>query len=333
MRKKGLRAVRDAHEAAPSVAKTQRASRKRRAGQRPAASKTHPSGPTKRTGVAKEAGRVKSAKRKRPRATAKKAKRNARSETAGSDAIRNKMLPAIAAAAGIGDARRLKRYIKGALTSGVPLRDIEEVIIQCYLFAGFPSALEGFMVLREVCDTPVKGRVKAARTSPELFKKRGEALCRTVYGAKYGPLRESAMELHPDLWNWMILEGYGKVLSRPPLPPAQRELCIIACLVVTGWNRQLRSHVHGALNVGCTPESIIEAVRTAGYVAGRWPLQWGLSLAREEIAKAAPTASWDRGRPAPRSGRRPSRRARTFKAETKRKASRGRGKTASRKRG
>jgi 4-carboxymuconolactone decarboxylase len=201
--------------------------------------------------------------------------------------VQETLLPAIAAATGVGDATLLKTFIEDALSHSVPLENIEEAILQCYLFAGFPAALEGFVALREVCDTPAKGRIKAVKPTPELFIKRGEKLCRKIYGTKYSPLKRRSLELHPDLWNWMILEGYGKVLSRPPLTPATRELCIVACLVVTGWTRQLRSHIHGALNVGCTPESVVSAVRTAGYVAGPWPLQWGLGIAREEIEKAS----------------------------------------------
>jgi 4-carboxymuconolactone decarboxylase len=203
------------------------------------------------------------------------------------DVIQEHMLPAIAAATGVGDVALLKVFLQDALSSGIPLENLEEVILQCYLFAGFPAALEGFMVLREVCDTPVKGRIKAAKPSFDLFISRGEELCKRVYGPKYKPLKQRSLDLHPDLWHWMILEGYGKVLSRPPLTPAQRELCIVSCLVVTRWTRQLRSHIHGALNVGCSPESVIGAVTTAGYVAGPWPLEWGLGIAREEIAKAA----------------------------------------------
>ena len=250
------------------------------------------------------------------------------------DDIRDKLLPAVAAAVSVGDARRLKRYLTGALAACVPLRDLEEVILQCYLFAGFPAALEGFMALREVCDMPAKGRVRTARISPDLFIKRGEKLCRKIYGAKYAPLRQRSLELHPDLWNWMILEGYGKVLSRPPLTPEQRELCIIGCLVATGWNRQLRSHVHGALNVGCTPKSIIEAVRAAGYVAGRWPLRWGLGLAREEIAKAAAASTGSRRREeaAPTPETRSPRKTKSSEAKKTRKLPKAGRRTASRKR-
>jgi 4-carboxymuconolactone decarboxylase len=48
----------------------------------------------------------------------------------------------------------------------------------------------------------------------------------------------------------MIVEGYGKVLSRPGLDLGRRELCIVAACVASGQERQLHSHLHGALNVG-----------------------------------------------------------------------------------
>jgi 4-carboxymuconolactone decarboxylase len=201
--------------------------------------------------------------------------------------LNQKHLPAISAATAAGDGHRLKRYIKQALAAGVPMAHIEEVILQCYLFAGFPAALEGLVVLRETTGGFGKRRPKVPRTSTKTIIERGLKLCRRVYGDKYEPLRKRSAELHPEMWHWMIREGYGKVLSRPPLGPAIRELCIIATLVVTGWTRQLRSHIHGALNVGCTERSVLDAVRTAGRVAGPWARKWALDLAKEEIAGAS----------------------------------------------
>src|SRR5947199_4149212 len=66
----------------------------------------------------------------------------------------------------------------------------------------------------------------------------------------YSRLRYNIRALHPLLDHWMISEGYGKVLSRPGLDLARRELCIVAACASTGQDRQLHSHLHGALNVG-----------------------------------------------------------------------------------
>jgi len=58
----------------------------------------------------------------------------------------------------------------------------------------------------------------------------------------------------------MIVEGYGKVLSRPGLDLARRELCIVAACMASKQDRQLHSHLHGALNVGVAAQVVTEAL-------------------------------------------------------------------------
>jgi 4-carboxymuconolactone decarboxylase len=66
----------------------------------------------------------------------------------------------------------------------------------------------------------------------------------------------------------MIVEGYGKVLSRPGLDLARRELCIVAACAASEQDRQLHSHLHGALNVGVAPNVVTEALDAlAGVVS------------------------------------------------------------------
>ena len=73
-----------------------------------------------------------------------------------------------------------------------------------------------------------------------------------MYGEMYEKLRVNIAELHPALDAWMVVEGYGKVLSRPALDLVRRELCIVAVCAVAKQDRQLQSHLHGALNVGAS---------------------------------------------------------------------------------
>jgi 4-carboxymuconolactone decarboxylase len=88
----------------------------------------------------------------------------------------------------------------------------------------------------------------------------GEASCRAVYGAMYDRLRENIRALHPLLDEWMVVEGYGKVLSRPGLDLGRRELCIVAACAAVGQERQLHSHLHGAVNVGVPPGVVDAAI-------------------------------------------------------------------------
>jgi 4-carboxymuconolactone decarboxylase len=60
----------------------------------------------------------------------------------------------------------------------------------------------------------------------------------------------------------MIADGYGKVLSRPGLDLKTRELCIVAACAASSQQRQLHSHLHGALNAGASVSQVSEALES-----------------------------------------------------------------------
>ena len=66
----------------------------------------------------------------------------------------------------------------------------------------------------------------------------------------------------------MITEGYGKVLSRPELDLQRRELCIVAACAAQDQDRQLHSHLRGALNVGVAPSVVSAAIDALADLLG-----------------------------------------------------------------
>lgn len=136
----------------------------------------------------------------------------------------------------------------------------EELLLQTYLFAGFPRALNGMREWRRVVGPPAP--------QPEVvvdnhrLAEIGERTCARVYGTMYERLRHNIRDLHPLFDEWMIVEGYGKVLSRPGLDLGRRELCIVAACAATAQDRQLQSHLHGARNVGVAPKTVTEALES-----------------------------------------------------------------------
>ncbi len=127
---------------------------------------------------------------------------------------------------------------------------IEEVILQTYLFAGFPRALNAAREWRRISGRAAPTMDDEALHDPAALAQRGEETCAIVYGEFYDRLRVNIRGLHPALDQWMIVEGYGKVLGRPQLDLARRELCVVAACAVARQDRQLHSHLHGALNAG-----------------------------------------------------------------------------------
>lgn len=137
----------------------------------------------------------------------------------------------------------------------------EEVILQSYLFAGFPRTLNAMREWRRLSARPAPVADEGERLDQAAaWQGRGEATCEVVYGDVYHRLRRNIRELHPALDAWMIVEGYGKVLSRPQLDLARRELCIVAACAASNQERQLHSHLHGALHAGASPDAVTDTL-------------------------------------------------------------------------
>ena len=134
---------------------------------------------------------------------------------------------------------------------------VEEIILQSYLFAGFPRALNAARTWRTTSGRPAPPEdAEASVGDLGFWRSRGEETCAIVYGDHYEKLRRNIRDLHPALDEWMIVDGYGKVLSRPGVDLRTRELCIVAACAVSGQQRQLHSHLHGAMNAGASAGEI-----------------------------------------------------------------------------
>jgi 4-carboxymuconolactone decarboxylase len=160
--------------------------------------------------------------------------------------------------------------LRAALAGAADPAEVEEALLQSYLFLGYPRALAALGVWRRISERKAS---EAAASDWAAWEVRGGEVCRRVYGGQYEPLRENVRALHPDLETWMVVEGYGKVLGRAGLELRVRELCIAALLAVLDAPAQLRSHLRGALNVGASPEQVEAALARA--------LAWASPAARE----------------------------------------------------
>lgn len=164
----------------------------------------------------------------------------------------------ISAAVAARDPGRLEEALREA-AHGDHAR-VDEALLQAHLFVGFPIALEALVLWRAVCGHPPAG---PAGEDPSEWADRGAAVCARVYGANYPKLRANVRAIHPDLNRWMVEGGYGRVIGRPGLDLATRELCVAGLLVAWDAPRQLHSHLRGALNAGAGRDDLAEAVEIA----------------------------------------------------------------------
>lgn len=187
----------------------------------------------------------------------------------------------IAAAVAVAPLPVVQRVMRASLGSVAP-EAVDELLLQSYLFAGFPRALNATAAWRDVSgEEPPAHDASASFQEAASWKARGESACRTVYGTKYDALRANIRHLHPALDEWMVTDGYGKVLSRPGLSLAQRELCIIATCAASEQAPQLRSHLRGALNCGATRDDVGKTLDALRDLVPRD----ALAAAREELTR------------------------------------------------
>lgn len=191
-------------------------------------------------------------------------------------------LVTLSAAIAAGDAHSIEQTAGDAVETGAPPASVYEAILQSYLFVGFPRAIEALFAAHPVLVRAGGLPESVSGSNPADWRIAGEALCRKVYGKNYDKLMETMRGLSPDLADSMILEGYGKTLSRRELGPVEREYCVVAILTVTRMLRQLRSHALGAVNVGGTRAGVREAIARCRPWAGEDAVRQALEVAHLE---------------------------------------------------
>lgn len=70
---------------------------------------------------------------------------------------------------------------------------------------------------------------------------------------------QSLQDIAPDVGKYIIEFAFGDVYTRSELSMQEREMITITSLLTTGdCEPQLEVHINGSLNVGLSPEKIIE---------------------------------------------------------------------------
>ncbi|HEY9636426.1 MAG TPA: carboxymuconolactone decarboxylase family protein [Coleofasciculaceae cyanobacterium] len=93
---------------------------------------------------------------------------------------------------------------------------------------------------------------------------------------------ESLKDIAPDLARYVIEFPFGDIYSRPGLDLKAREIATVAALTALGNAQpQLKVHIHGALNVGCTREEVVEVIIQMAVYAGFPAALNGISAAKD----------------------------------------------------
>ncbi len=98
----------------------------------------------------------------------------------------------------------------------------------------------------------------------------------------YELLKKNLEDIAPDLARFVAEFPYGEIYTRKNLDLKSREIATVAALTAMGTAPlQLKSHINGALNVGCSKEEIIEVIIQMAVYAGFPAAINGIMIAKE----------------------------------------------------
>jgi 4-carboxymuconolactone decarboxylase len=121
------------------------------------------------------------------------------------------------------------------------------------------------------------GKSRFVRGLEKLKEIDGEAGEMVINGLK---------DIAPDLARYTIEFPFGDIYSRPGLDLKSREIATVAALTALGNAQpQLKVHINGALNVGCTKEEIVEVIIQMSVYAGFPAALNGITAAKEVFSE------------------------------------------------
>ena len=178
---------------------------------------------------------------------------------------------------------QLKRHLGNALNIGLTPNQIVELIIHDTWYGGAPAGIQALTLCKEVFEergidfTPA--RVHDTGEDPDSLFRRGMEFRRSYVGNIPRTPAPEHTEAERDL-NRITGEYYwGATWTRPGLDLTSRSICSMTCLAVMGREERLELHIRGALNIGLTPDQVIE-------VFGHMTLYAGIQLARDAMEVA-----------------------------------------------
>ncbi len=184
---------------------------------------------------------------------------------------------------------QLRQHIASGLNFGLTAEQIIEIFVHLALYGGVPASFNAMGIAHEIFEsrgiqcTPYQ--VYNPAENPEELYQRGVAKRQELMGdSTSGSGGGAHTKAEGDL-NRLITEYlWGSIWTRPGLDIRSRSVCTLSALTALGRERQLRSHIGGALHIGFSQEEIVEIFVHATFYAGLPAARTAIDIANEVFA-------------------------------------------------
>ncbi|SCU93369.1 LAFA_0F16028g1_1 [Lachancea sp. 'fantastica'] len=162
---------------------------------------------------------------------------------------------------------------------------LREALLKSGALTGIPKSINSLQALKLVTPNKlrpltqnidahscnlIEGSVRPVNVAPEQVVQNGIGHWNKIYSKVSNKVVNNLNSSYPDLWQFVLCNVYGPLLSFDDILDAQEtSLVIIAALVPQDMNAQLWGHMKGALNVGCDQETVV-AARNMSIQISKW---------------------------------------------------------------
>ena len=183
---------------------------------------------------------------------------------------------------------QLKAHTAACLNIGVTPVEIRETVYRCAPFIGFPKTLNAIAAINEVfTEKGITLPLENCETVTESDRyEKGLALQAPVYGTeiaeRYEWLPEEFSRAVPRFLTELCFSDF--MTRRGQDEKTSELLTVVMLAAIGGADLQVRSHVEGALKVGCTKEEIVCALVCAMPYTGFPRLFNALNCSKELLS-------------------------------------------------
>ena len=198
--------------------------------------------------------------------------------------IRYRMLTTLSVLSSLQYLSQLQTYVHSALNMDMSAEEIQEALIHCSIYAGFPTAVNALEVAHEAfrqrgIEVP---QTEVPEVSLEELETRGRELRQKLIGVQdQGGYVDAMTDLAPDLRQITLQFSFGEIYFRPGLDLKSRVVCATAALTALRADAQLRNFLQAGPRVGFSKEEIVELLMHTGGYAGYPAALNAISIAAE----------------------------------------------------
>lgn len=165
---------------------------------------------------------------------------------------------------------QLAELVGAALHLGMGPRLVQEVMIHCAMYTGFPTAVNSLETIRAVLADKGIAPPDDVLTEADLdaLMAMGRETMQDLHAERsesgYAAPDSAASGIYATAIDYL----YGEVWNRPGITRRQRMICSLAAFTATQLESQQRKFFRSALNVGLSRIEILEAIAQTGPYTG-----------------------------------------------------------------